>query len=128
MPQETGSLDSLFEEIVLERVMIGATSVLSTRPIMGLKLDILDFLEDRGKTLALQMTGYLWGEPVHHEEVRFPADWWQAFKKRWFPKWAKRRWPPKHREVVLDAKAIYLEYLPRLPNERVQIVVRKRTK
>lgn len=26
-------------------------------------------------------------------EFRCPADWWEAFKDRWFPKWALKRWP-----------------------------------
>ncbi len=26
-------------------------------------------------------------------ELRYPADWWQAFKDRWFPEWALKRWP-----------------------------------
>jgi len=27
----------------------------------------------------------------------WPADWWQALKDRWFPIWAKRRWPVRWR-------------------------------
>ncbi len=25
--------------------------------------------------------------------VQYPTDWWQAFKKRWFPHWLKVRFP-----------------------------------
>lgn len=25
--------------------------------------------------------------------LKVPANWWQHFKQRWFPKWALRRWP-----------------------------------
>ncbi len=26
-------------------------------------------------------------------DVAFPIDWWQAVKERFFPQWAKARWP-----------------------------------
>ena len=26
-------------------------------------------------------------------EFFVPTDWWQAFKERWFPRWALKRWP-----------------------------------
>ncbi|MBN1605857.1 MAG: hypothetical protein JW940_04455 [Polyangiaceae bacterium] len=37
--------------------------------------------------------------------VAFPADWWQALKERWAPKWLLRRWPVRRR--VFDALAFY---------------------
>ena len=30
-----------------------------------------------------------------YEVIQVPADWRQAVKDRWFPKWAKGRWPVK---------------------------------
>ena len=35
-------------------------------------------------------------------EYRWPATWRDAFKERWFPEWAKRRWPVLYREVDLQ--------------------------
>lgn len=35
-------------------------------------------------------------EPI--EEI--PADWWQHFKLRWFPKWAKKKWPVRYEWVT----------------------------
>jgi len=35
-------------------------------------------------------------------EYQWPATWWDAFKERWFPAWAKRRWPVRHRKVSID--------------------------
>lgn len=32
----------------------------------------------------------------------YPADWWQAFKARWFPGWALSRWPVKWEKVVIQ--------------------------
>jgi len=43
--------------------------------------------------------------------VRYPADWWQALKERWFSRAAKARWPVKWQviEVKLERRARYPE-------------------
>lgn len=41
--------------------------------------------------------------------IEVPADWWEAFKDRWFPAWARHRWPVMWK--VYEAK----HYLPELP-------------
>jgi hypothetical protein len=34
--------------------------------------------------------------PVHEIALaRWPKTWWDAFKERWFPNWAKAKWPPQ---------------------------------
>ena len=52
-----------------------------------------------------QLDDFVTGNLVHEMEmmclgrkgmtvtIEYPADWWQAFKKRWFPGWALERWP-----------------------------------
>lgn len=30
------------------------------------------------------------------ESISYPADWWEALKARWFPSWAKRKWPIRY--------------------------------
>lgn len=38
-------------------------------------------------------------------EYRWPATWRDAFKERWFPAWAKERWPVRYEKVALDELA-----------------------
>lgn len=38
-------------------------------------------------------------------EYRWPATWRDAFKERWFPEWAKRRWPIRWERITLDELA-----------------------
>lgn len=35
-------------------------------------------------------------------EYHWPATWRDAFKERWFPAWARRRWPVRWRRITLD--------------------------
>ena len=41
--------------------------------------------------------------------LQVPANWWEHFKQRWFPKWALKRWPVLF--VTYDA----VTYLPQVP-------------
>ena len=39
------------------------------------------------------------------DTIRYPADWWQALKKRFAPRWFLARWPVVH--TVVEARAYY---------------------
>jgi hypothetical protein len=43
--------------------------------------------------LHAQLRRSFMARKVDNAIVRYPADWWQAFKRRFFPAWALRRWP-----------------------------------
>ena len=32
--------------------------------------------------------------------AKYPSDWWQALKERWFKPWMLRRWPVRYTEVL----------------------------
>ena len=57
--------------------------------------------------LVLEVHRALYGCEVHEQELKVesvPADWWQHFKLRWFPRWAVRRWPVQARRIVTIIK------------------------
>ena len=62
-----------------------------------------DILDQLVLTLAARITT----QKLEEITVSYPADWWQAFKKRWFPKWAKKRWPVEKRTHTVSAHALY---------------------
>lgn len=39
----------------------------------------------------------------------YPSDWWQAFKDRWYPAWALRRWPVRRTVFRMEKFAVYPE-------------------
>lgn len=45
---------------------------------------------------AVRLKKYVWSERLADESVSWPTTWWDAFKARWFPRWALRRWPAKY--------------------------------
>ncbi len=38
--------------------------------------------------------------------VAYPADWWQAFKARWFPRWALRLWPVIETQIQKSVRRV----------------------
>lgn len=63
------------------------------------------------KILATQMAHWLFDStdirltwPVAQRKMldfQWPCDWWQAFKMRWFPLWARQRWPIRYQRIEL---------------------------
>lgn len=72
-----------------------------------------DYMAER---LVVQLRAYIWADPPQEISCRYPRDWWQAVKERWFPKWALERWPVEYQTTTLQAQTIY----PRLQSELPQ--------
>jgi hypothetical protein len=47
-----------------------------------------------------QLTNIIAGERI--KEIRWPLDWWQHLKERWFPKFALKRWPVRYHTFKID--------------------------
>lgn len=41
--------------------------------------------------------------------VTHPETWWDAFKERWFPAWARERWPVRYQEHRLETRMLFPE-------------------
>ena len=65
---------------------------------------VADWMSD---DIVLRIKQEVWGREVERQEHQWPADWWQAVKERWFPAWAKKRWPIKYRHVRILARELY---------------------
>jgi len=47
------------------------------------------------------------GEVLSDQSFAWPATWWDALKARWFPGWAKRRWPVRLERHSVRVEALY---------------------
>lgn len=52
---------------------------------------------DYGTKLAVSAITNILTENI--AEAKCPADWWQHFKKRWFPFWALKKFPVKYKTI-----------------------------
>lgn len=58
--------------------------------------------------IAYQVFGYVWAQDARKREViKYPLDWWEAFKARWFPAWLLERYPVLYRVHEFEVKATY---------------------
>lgn len=65
------------------------------------------FLDQMTRTYVLQLHQYITGAQLDTQRVEHPATWWDAFKERWFPEWARRRWPSNSIVHVFDVRVLY---------------------
>lgn len=65
----------------------------------------------------VQVRGRLFYENL--ETIEYPRDWWEALKERWFPRWAKKRWPVRVKHYEINA------YYPTLqmPTMKGQVLI-----
>jgi hypothetical protein len=49
----------------------------------------------------------IFGRQLDKVEIRYPSDWWQAFKQRWFPEWLLKRYPVIEEIKIVDILALY---------------------
>ena len=44
-------------------------------------------------------------------EIKYPLNWYEAFKERWFPKWYHKKYPIKYKQIVIIPEVLY----PQIP-------------
>lgn len=77
--------------------------------------------------LCLQVFTRSASHTVTFEPVSYPATWWQAFKQRFFPRWARKRWPVQlttvtRDPVTVEAEALFPELEPVRGQRSMRIV------
>lgn len=75
--------------------------------------------------LQAKIRGYVLAESesVRRVEWSMPADWWQAFKDRWFKGWLLRKYPVKYKVMSFDVKCVYPYFRPALPKEEYRLLI-----
>ena len=99
------------ETVTLERMRIAATMQISKDLVehfaMPPKVDIASGVDLISNAITLRVVQMVYGRTMEEVRAEYPVDWWQAFKERWFPAWAKKRWPVEWVRVRLEAKELY---------------------
>ena len=99
----------------LEQLRYGVQAKLSKQLLQ--ECDV-KFVTDVASDLLIYASTRFFTEKVGVKEVKYPATWWQMFKKQYFPGWLLQRFPVKEKVVTLDMRVIYPDFKPALKNER----------
>jgi len=104
----------------LELIKVAVTQAVDEKLICA----NVDWLPDHmAGRFIMQVDGFLLGERMPEKTIRHPADWWQAFKARWFPAWALRRWPAIESVHHIRFSVIYPDFRPPIPLDGYHRVV-----
>ena len=107
-----------FSEVVLDKIKVAAMQTLSPDFMDAAISQMPDLI---GNRLALQLNAYVFGEKGDDLVIDYPRDWWEAFKNRWFPRWALRRWPVMYTRHRITPQTIYQNLKISLPREMHQV-------
>jgi hypothetical protein len=104
--------------VTLEKLKIGAQQALSKHLADAqVNFDNNIIYEQ----LVMQVRGFIWSEQHQHIDIKYPFDWWQSFKERWFRGWMLQRWPVKYKTHSLDVKTLYPNYRPVVPDQEYRL-------
>jgi len=107
------------DTFTLEKLQIGFMQNIS--PYL-LDADV-NISERIGHNIECQIRGFIWADEAKRYVFKYPADWKEAFKERWFPKWAKRKWPVVYKNHEITARNIYPELKLSIPKETHTVVL-----
>jgi hypothetical protein len=74
--------------------------------------------------IAVGIKAHIWGRTQKKIDVKYPADWKQAFKERWFPKWLRNKYPIRYVEFTVIVRAYFPDFVLELPpGDKLKVVV-----
>lgn len=122
------------ETLDLTKVYFTNRKIIPRREFAGLNAKRLQAnLDIHTGKLILTLDAYIWGLEKERIDVseKWPTDWWEAFKERWFPQWILSRFPVTyksfelhqhifgkvcpHLNVVSPDNKIHMEWLSGIP-------------
>jgi hypothetical protein len=100
-----------YDTVQLERIKFMAMMYVAKEMINNFaippEVEVTNQFEWMLDNIVIRIRQDILGKQLDRVEIRYPEDWWQAIKARWFPKWALNRWPVIETIKVVDVKALY---------------------
>ena len=113
-------------ETVLEKLMVAFEADLGDL-LVDPQIDISGYAEFARDTIYARIKGFVWAEEesAKYIAVKYPADWWQAFKEKYFTAWMLERWPVIYKKFSWNVKCLYPEFRPSIPNQKYVLSIQK---
>lgn len=74
---------------------------------IGMGIELHQFEDMAAQQMVHRLMAKVASKKYDVKTVRFPSDWWQAAKRRFFPVWALAKWPVQYTEVTMEANAYH---------------------
>lgn len=77
--------------------------------LRGARLEPEVIIDQMGDRILYRLRADILGKrmderTVESERVQYPCNWIEAVKERWFPKWAKKKWPVRYTVKQLSVR------------------------
>ena len=83
-------------------------------------------MDEAARVMTLQLCAKVASKKYAVKTVRWPLDWWQAFKLQFFSGRMLKRWPVIYEEVTLEANAYHPDV--EIPNHSTYVDIINRAK
>ncbi len=91
--------DMVFKKVSTEVIRMAVQSHLSRHCLENLRFDTKAMIDNITGDMVFQLVAGISGKQ-EKTEVSYPADWWQALRQRWFPRWWLKRHPVQFKRIV----------------------------
>jgi len=105
-PYDTISTDLTLKRVQLEVKKFVLERRFDEEAFYG-NLDITRYQDEACRQMILRALLRVASKKLDVKTVRFPATWWDAFKRHWFPAGWLLKWPVQYTEVTMEANAYY---------------------
>jgi hypothetical protein len=82
--------------------------IVSLMHVNGIFFDDVTYIESIANMVALRFSAHMWAYKHEPLEVKYPATWWDAFKKQYAPNWFVNHYPVKYNKHLIVVR----EYSP----------------
>ena len=110
--------------VELEKLRLGLQLAMSAE-MLDAQVDVVyDHMIDGARAT---IRGAIWAEKesARRQTIKYPRDWWQAAKERWFPTWLLKRYPVDYHVVEIDVKAIYPTFKQSVPTHEMRLAIQR---
>jgi hypothetical protein len=116
---EQAWMQATVKKYVAEKIPLAVYKSIHTRMLRDARIEVCraaasDVCDSLIAYLETYMVGIVVEKISIHE--KYPADWWQAVRERWFPRWWLARHPVRYRHIDIEKK----KYGPVCPHISVQ--------
>ena len=105
------------DEVTLEKITFAVQACISPKLAQDFAImpEARAFMDSWLDSIIVQVRQGILSQKLDEITVCYPADWWQAVKERFAPKWFLCRWPVEYNKTVIDVRAVYPKMA--IPNE-----------
>ena len=92
-----------FTAVALTKISKELADELATAPDLNVSMATDVVCDDLTTIIKI----HIWGQQLDEVDVKYPANWKEAFKEEYFPKSLLKRFPVKYTTKTIDVKVLY---------------------